>query len=108
MTDSIDTPDARELAKAAVATIRQQARRVWNGSVIMLTSDGEIADAVLAAVSPVIRRQVAEEIAAKIDEEAEFETRRVHPSAFAADAFRDAAAIARSHSTQPETGQDHG
>ena len=92
--------DVREIAKAAAAAVRQRALSVWGGSWITLYSDEQIADAVLAAVEPVIRQQERERIAQAIDEEVEFETRRVFPSALAIDAFRQAAAIARSHSTQ--------
>lgn len=112
MTTPPTPQDVREIAAKAI-------KQLFRSSKTWPAPDQAVADAVLAAVEPVIRQQVAEEIADKITALCQ-----VHPSHFpwtvlgadisgtrTARNVRDAvvaqaAAIARSHSTREE--QDHG
>ena len=93
--------DVREIAARAVLVV-QWGRNDADWS--QLNASGrehylEIADAVLAAVSPVIRQQVAEEIASDLMPE---ESDRPYFGDGYWLALRDAAAIARSHSQPTE------
>lgn len=104
MTDSIDTPDVRELAEDA---IRKTINDIGDHDQwLSFGSRSRVADAVLAAVTPVIRQQVAEEIAWHIEHP--IGPQEVRWAPIARRWMAESAAIARSHSTQPETGQDHG
>jgi len=98
------TPDVREIARASIVAAFET---VWGG---VPDRAGEkllhgYADAVLSAVTPVIRQQVAEEIAEKIDEKAEQIRRDAWtPTAGIALAaiMTDAAAVARSRQHRTE------
>lgn len=91
-----DTPeqDVREIAKERVELwLSSRAATSW------AFSAGELADAVLAVVTPVIRRQVAEEIADSIHAHDErYGGRATRYAIGHSDALQTAAAIARSHS----------
>lgn len=101
MTDSIDTPDVRNVLARLLHDRGCMAGAECRDSPTTWVAYYADADAVLAAVTPGIRRRVAEEIAEAIDAEVS--------AANWAKTFRNgldhAAGIARSHST-PEV-QDH-
>lgn len=110
MTDT-PVPDIRELAKGPLLlalhdlNVRIAGLRPDEPDLCHCGLVAEVAlDALIPAVEPVIRRQVAEELASIFDEKV---TQHGHPRRSLCH-YAEVADTIRSHSTQPETGQDHG